>query len=110
MSVKEVMMTIVKKIHIAINVSSLIEGEDFYTSLLGATATRRTPDQLDWVLDNPPVHFSIYSNDSPLGIDHFGLVYSTKDIARINEAFAVSQDGSITGPDNLRVELYAIEE
>jgi len=101
-------MATVEKVHIAVNVSSLTEAEAFYTRLLGTAATKRAPDQIDWVIDNPPVHFSIFSNDSPLGIDHFGFVYRTEDIAGINAAFAVSDDGAIKGPDNLRVELYAI--
>ena len=101
-------MAIVEKIHIAVNVSSLAEGEAFYTKLLGAAATKKASDQIDWLIDNPPVHFSIFCNDSPLGIDHFGFVYGEGDIAGINEEFAVSDDGAIEGPDNLRVELYAI--
>ena len=98
----------VEKIHIAVNVSSLADSETFYTRLLGSTATKKASDQIDWVIDNPPVHFSIFCNDSPLGIDHFGFVYGEGDIAGINEEFAVSDDGAIEGPDNLRVELYAI--
>ena len=101
-------MAKVEKIHIAVNVSSLADGEAFYARLLGAVATKKTSDQIDWVIDNPPVHFSIFSNDSPPGIDHFGFVYGTEDIAGINEEFAVADDGAIEGPDNLRVELYAI--
>ena len=101
-------MAEVEKIHIAINVSSLREAEAFYTGLLGAVATKKTSDQIDWVVDNPPVHISIFSNDCPLGIDHFGFVYGTEDIAGINEEFAVADDGAIEGPDNLRVEFYAI--
>jgi catechol 2,3-dioxygenase-like lactoylglutathione lyase family enzyme len=108
LSVKGIVMAIVEKIHIAVNVSSLTEGEAFYTRLLGAAATKRVSDQIDWVIDNPPVHFSIFCNGSPLGIDHFGFVYRTEDIPGINAAFAVSDDGAIEGPDNLRVELYAI--
>jgi catechol 2,3-dioxygenase-like lactoylglutathione lyase family enzyme len=98
----------VKKIHIAVNVSSLAEGEAFYTRLLGAAATKKTSEQVDWVIDNPPVHFSLFSNELPLGIDHFGFVYSVDDIMGVNEKFAVADDGAIEGPDNLRVELYAI--
>jgi len=101
-------MAIVEKIHIAVNVSSLTDCEVFYTKLLGAAATKKASDQIDWLLDNPPVHFSIFCNDSRLGIDHFGFVYGKGDIAGINEEFAVSDDGAIEGPDNLRVELYAI--
>lgn len=101
-------MAIVEKVHIAVNVSSLAEAETFYARLLGTAATKRAPDQIDWVIDNPPVHFSIFCNDSPLGIDHFGFVYRSEDILSIKAAFAVSDDGTIEGPDNLRVELYAI--
>ena len=42
--------------------------------------------------------------------DHFGFVYRSEDIPGIKAAFAVSDDGAIEGPDNLRVELYAIAE
>jgi hypothetical protein len=63
LSVKGIGMAIVEKIHIAVNVSSLTEGEAFYTRLLGAAATKRVSDQIDWVIDNPPVHFSIFCND-----------------------------------------------
>ena len=101
-------MAIVEKIHIAVNVSSLTDCEVFYTKLLGAAATKKASDQIDWLIDSPPVHFSIFCNDSRLGIDHFGFVYGKGDIAGINEEFAVSDDGAIEGPDNLRVELYAI--
>jgi catechol 2,3-dioxygenase-like lactoylglutathione lyase family enzyme len=101
-------MALVERIHIAINVSSLREAEAFYTRLLDAVATTKTSDQIDWVVDNPPVHFSIFSNDSAPGIDHFGFVYGTEDIAQINAAFAVADDGAIEGPDDLRIELYAI--
>ena len=103
-------MAKVEKIHIAVNVSSLADSESFYTRLLGAAATKKAADQIDWVLDNPPVHFSVFSNDSRLGIDHFGFVYGATDIAEINQAFAVSDDGAIEGPDNLRVELYALSQ
>ena len=101
-------MAIVEKIHIAVNVSSLTDCEVCYTKLLGAAATKKASDQIDWLLDNPPVHFSIFCNDSPLGIDHFGFVYGKGDIAGINKEFAVLNDGAIEGPDNLRVELYAV--
>jgi catechol 2,3-dioxygenase-like lactoylglutathione lyase family enzyme len=66
-------MALVKRIHIAINVSSLREADAFYTRLLDAVATKKTSDQIDWVIDNPPVHFSLFSNDPSPGIDHFGF-------------------------------------
>jgi len=99
-----------ERIHVAVNVSNLAVSERYYTKMLGAEPTQRAQDQIDWVCTSPPIHFSIFSNSSPLGVEHFGLVSDRNELnERISRTENCGADGVAADPDGLRIELYSID-
>ena len=95
------------RLHIAIGVSDLQKSRKFYANYLRAEPTRVAPDQVDWILDCPPVNFSIFYNpDKPLGPEHIGLDFARDQLAREEDRLGV-KDAHILDPDGIRVEVFS---
>lgn len=95
------------RIHIAVNVTSLDRSREFYTSFFGTEPTKKVEDQADWVLNNPPIHFSIYSNPKyKYGVEHIGIDFTTDELETFKSR--ITPDGiNVYDPDNLKIEVYA---
>ncbi len=97
------------RVHIAINVANFEHGRKFYSDLLGHPPNRVAEDQLDWILNNPPIHLSIYSNRTyKLGVEHIGFDMSTAELAEFRDRTAL-QGSAINDPDGLKIEFYTSE-
>ncbi len=97
------------RIHIAVGVSDLEASKEHYSKILRHNPTRVAEDQIDWILDDPHINFSIFHNpDRPIGIEHMGLDFPRSELAK-----AVTEYGGedvIMDPDNIRFELFSSDK
>lgn len=95
------------RFHVAVGVSNLEKSRAFYKKFFQTGPTRETHDQIDWILDDPPVNFSIFYNpEGEIGPEHFGLDYpSGKDLDAEISRLRV-RDFHILDPDGIRVEVF----
>ena len=64
------------RLHVAIGVSDLEVSRAFYEKLFGREPTKEIEDQVDWILNDPAVNFSIFYNpERQLGPEHVGQIY-----------------------------------
>ncbi len=97
------------RVHVAINVSDFEEGRKFYSELLGRTPNRMTHDQLDWIIDQPPIHLSIYSNPKyRIGVEHIGFDMGRVELKKYRDRIGI-KNLSIDDPDGLKIEFYTSE-
>ena len=99
------------RVHLAIGVSSLQQSKSFYEKFFNQPPTREASDQIDWILNDPPINFSIFYNpDRPIGIEHFGLDLPKSKLGDYTQRNSVPKnDVAIEGPDRLRVELFSTD-
>ncbi|MEP4091410.1 hypothetical protein [Reichenbachiella sp.] len=100
-------MSRTSRIHIAVNVTSLERSREFYTSFFGITPTKALENQIDWVLNNPPIHFSFYSSlNYPYGVEHIGFDFTDKELEQFKGR--MNPDGiNVHDPDHLKIEGYS---
>lgn len=95
------------RIHLAIGVTSLPRSKAFYSQLFGRNPSSETEDQIDWLLEEPAVHFSIFYNpERPIGVEHIGVDF-IKPALKEAQARLGTAEPAIADPDGLRVEVYS---
>ncbi|MCB0278801.1 MAG: hypothetical protein KDD94_04820 [Calditrichaeota bacterium] len=100
-------MQTINRMHIAINVESIEESKQFYSQLLGHEPTQIADDQIDWVIDNPATHFSIFHSDTlPKGLEHIGIDYTETDLLKA-KARLQTEAAAVIDPNGVKVELYS---
>lgn len=102
------------RLHVAICVSDLRESKEFYRRLFAVEPNKETQDQIDWILDDPPVNFSIFLDWSrPTGLDHIGIdttIVELHDAGRRMNAKEYSSDAyAIEDPNGVRVEIFSTD-
>ena len=81
----------------------------FYTKLFKCDPNRVAEDQLDWIINEPPIHFSIYSNNNyPFGVEHIGFDMPNDTLRNFKSRLDIS-DIKTFDPDGLKIELYTSE-
>lgn len=100
------------RVHLAIGVTSLEQSRVFYEKFFDRPPTRTAVDQIDWILDEPAINFSIFYNPArPIGIEHFGLDLPKSKLADYAKRNALpDNDVAIEGPDALRVEIFSTDK
>jgi extradiol dioxygenase family protein len=97
-----------EKVHLALCVKDLQKSREFYESFFNSEPQREADDQIDWILDSPPVHFSIYvSENYPAGMEHMGFVFSPEKLATYKNEYK-AEDGNIFDPDGNKIEVYTL--
>jgi catechol 2,3-dioxygenase-like lactoylglutathione lyase family enzyme len=95
--------------HVAVGVGSLESSKQFYTRLFDSAPSMESDDQVDWVLDSPAVHFSIFHNpDKPLGVEHIGVDFPHDQLEPARARMG-TREPALSDPDGLRVEIYSKE-
>lgn len=103
-------MTRASRMHVAVGVTSLRDSKAFYSRLFGQGPLIEAEDQIDWLLEEPAVHFSIFYNpDKPIGVEHIGIDFAQEALPKAQERMA-SLEPAIADPDGLRVEIYSKEQ
>ncbi|HXV73501.1 MAG TPA: hypothetical protein VD713_02100 [Sphingomonadales bacterium] len=99
-----------KRFHIAIGVSDLVASRTFYTRYFQTEPSRVAVDQIDWILDDPAVNFSIFFNPQRrIGPEHFGLDLPSREVPGETERLGV-KDAHILDPDGIRVEVFSSDK
>ncbi len=95
------------RIHVAVGVTSLQESKAFYSRLFDRGPSIEAIDQIDWLLDEPPVNFSIFYNpDRVIGVEHIGVDFAG-DALRHAQKRMGSSELAVSDPDGLRVEIFS---
>ena len=95
------------RMHVAIGVTSLDQSKAFYSRLFGCAPSAEAHDQIDWLLEEPAVHFSIFFNpDRPIGVEHIGVDFAEPRLSEARSRLGTDEP-AITDPDGLRVEIYS---
>lgn len=68
-----IMVTLMKRMHVHINVDDLKKNINFYTTLFAAKPTVEHEDYAKWMLDDPRINFAISNRGAKVGLDHLGL-------------------------------------
>lgn len=98
------------RFHVAIGVSDLKKSRAFYTAVFKVPPTREAVDQIDWILDDPAVNFSLFYNpERPVGPEHFGLDYPAGQVQSESYRLGV-KDFAISDPDGTRVEIFSSDK
>ena len=99
-----------EKIHLAMCVSDLQKSREYYQNLFQTEPQKETHDQIDWILNSPPIHFSIYISDSyPVGLEHFGFVFGQEKLEEIKDKLKC-ENGVVFDTDGHKIELYTQEQ
>jgi catechol 2,3-dioxygenase-like lactoylglutathione lyase family enzyme len=78
-----------KRLHVSVAVSSLKNSVRFYSVLFGIEPAVLKTDYAKWMLEDPPVNFSISSHGIHKGIDHLGIQLDDEDeLAALAERLA----------------------
>jgi catechol 2,3-dioxygenase-like lactoylglutathione lyase family enzyme len=78
-----------KRLHVSVAVSNLDNSIRFYSILFGAEPAVLKTDYAKWMLEDPPVNFSISSRGMQKGIDHLGIqVDDDAELATLTERLA----------------------
>ena len=102
-------MELKTRVHIAVNVKSLEKGRMFYAELFNCDPNRVAHDQLDWIINEPPIHLSIFSNSKyAYGVEHVGFDMTSGALKDFKKRIGVS-DIKTFDPDGLKIELYTSE-
>ncbi|MEE8259166.1 MAG: VOC family protein [Sphingomonadales bacterium] len=97
------------RLHVAIGVSDLAKSRAFYSNIFNREPTHEIVDQVDWILDDPPVNFSIFYNpERVIGPEHVGLDYP-KEVLSGEKARLKPDDFTLLDPDGLRVEIFSTD-
>jgi len=92
---------------VAVGVTSLQDSKTFYSRLFGKGPSIEATDQIDWLLDEPAVHFSIFYNpDRVIGVEHIGVDFAGDALRHAHERLG-SSELAVSDPDGLRVEIYS---
>jgi len=95
------------RMHVALGVTSLPASKAFYARLFGQEPSVEAEDQIDWLLEEPAVHFSIFYNPvRPIGVEHIGIDFAGPEFEAA-QARMETTDLAIADPDGLRVEIYS---
>jgi len=99
------------RFHVAVGVASIEASRDFYTRLFGCEPTKVAFDQVDWILDDPAVNFSIFFNvDRDIGPEHFGLDLPAEKVDAWQARIDIPEDDIWTpDPDGIRVEVFSTD-
>jgi hypothetical protein len=62
-----------KRFHIHVSVSNLLESIRFYSTLFGSEPARVETDYAKWMLDDPFINFAISQRQAKGGVDHLGF-------------------------------------
>ena len=99
----------ITRVHIAVNVKSMEKSMEFYCKLFNCKPNRVAHDQLDWIINEPPVHFSIYSsNKYNYGLEHIGVDMPPNSLKSLKYRLG-TQEAQVYDPDGNKVELYTTE-
>ena len=97
------------RIHIAIGVTSLQDSKVFYSRLFDRAPSIEAIDQIDWLLDEPAVNFSIFYNpDRVIGVEHIGVDFAGDALQHAQKRMG-SSELAVSDPDGLRVEIFSKE-
>ena len=103
-------MTIASRMHVAVGVTSLQDSKAFYSRIFGQGPSLEAEDQIDWLLEEPAVHFAIFYNpDKPIGVEHIGIDFAQTALLQACERIGTTEP-AISDPDGLRVEIYSKEQ
>jgi len=100
-----------KRFHIAIGVKSIDQSRAYYSRLFAAEPTKVADDQVDWILDDPAVNFSIFYNPArQIGPEHIGFDVPVEHVEEWSRRIDVP-DGEYwsADPDNIRVEVFSTD-
>lgn len=96
--------------HVAVGVTSLQDSKAFYSKLFGQGPSIEAQDQIDWLLQEPAVHFSIFYNpDKPIGVEHIGIDFTKEALPQAQQRMG-SVELAIFDPDGVRVEIYSKDQ
>jgi predicted lactoylglutathione lyase len=62
-----------KRLHVHVTVSDLIQSVSFYSALFAAQPSILKSDYAKWMLDDPRVNFAISTRGREPGLDHLGI-------------------------------------
>ena len=62
-----------KRFHVHLHVDDLGKSISFYSKLFAAEPARTDSDYAKWMLEDPPVNFTISTRGTQPGIDHLGI-------------------------------------
>jgi len=95
------------RMHVAVSVTSMQNSKEFYSRLFGRGPSIETDDQIDWLLEEPAVHFSIFYNpNQPIGVEHIGVDFAGSELSAAQKRMSTT-DLAVSDPDGLRVEIYS---
>jgi len=98
------------RMHVAVGVTSLQNSKEFYSRLFGRAPSIETDDQIDWLLEEPAVHFSIFYNPAkPIGVEHIGVDFTGSELPFARKRME-TVDLAVKDPDGLRVEIYSKDQ
>lgn len=97
------------RLHVAIGVSDLEAARAFYSNIFNQPPTKEIVDQLDWILDDPAVNFSIFYNPKrELGPEHVGLDFP-EELLPAEKNRLQPDDFTLTDPDGTRFEIFSTD-
>lgn len=103
-------MSRASRMHVAVGVTSLQKASEFYSRLFGQGPSIETEDQIDWLLEEPAVHFSIFYNpDRPIGVEHIGVDFAGSALSAARKRIGTTEL-AVSDPDGLRVEIYSKDQ
>ena len=75
-----------KRIHVHVSVGELAQSIRFYAELFGTAPGVRKADYARWMLEDPPVNFSISQRGATPGIQHLGIQVANR--GELEEVYA----------------------
>ena len=80
-----------KRVHIHLAVSDLVDAVDFYTRLLGAAPAFQADDYASWSLASPSLNLAVSTrHEGATGVSHLGV--ETDDVAEVAAMAAAVED------------------
>lgn len=100
------------RLHVAICVSDLRESKEFYRRLLAVEPSQEAHDQVNWILNDPPLNLSIFLDpDRSNGLDHIGVDTASALVQdarlRMKAKEYASDAYAVEDPDGVRVEIFS---
>lgn len=95
------------RIHITLKVRSVEEERLYYNNLFDCEPNRIADDQFDWIFDDPPVHFSIYSHQYCYGMPQAGINLPTakREILKTKLRTVEAQNGH---SEAFQIQIYTV--
>ena len=84
-----------KRFHLHMRVFDIASNVEFYSSLFAIAPAVHEPHRAQWLLDDPPVIFTISVQDSMPGLEHLGIQVDTREeLAWVRQRFAQVDAGT----------------